>query len=120
MIEETIKWKRIPDQRLSTLAEGALMRMMVDGKAICFLRMSGRLHALADRCPHQGNSFIGGWCEEGHLICPWHRMAFDPVTGRCRSGGTANAEVFPVEERAEGTFIGFERTTFSLFGFKLW
>ncbi len=120
MITEGIRWKRVPLGTTESLPENRLMRVQVGGKAICLVRNGGQLHALLDRCPHQGSSFIGGWCEGGDLICPLHRMGFNLSTGRARDGGTDSAEVFPVEERPDGVYIGFQYTTLKVFGVELW
>ena len=120
MIVEGIRWKRIEEGAPETLPENKMMRVRVAGKAICLVRNGGKLHALLDRCPHQGSSFIGGWCEGGDIICPMHRMGFSLTTGRSRSGGMDSAEVFPIEERLDGIFIGFAYTTVRIFGFDLW
>jgi len=108
------------DDRVSALQEGALVRAVVASKAVCFIRSGGVTRAVLDHCPHQGKSFQGGWCEEGFLVCPWHRFQFDPATGRSRHGTTSNLTTFPVEVRPEGLYIGFEYTTVSLFGRELW
>ena len=120
MIVEGIRWKRVEQGSPETLPEDRLMRVHFGGRAICLVRNGGKLHALLDRCPHQGSSFIGGWCEGGNIICPMHRMGFNIATGRSRSGGMENAEVFPVEERMDGVFIGFAYTTLKIFGVELW
>ena len=89
------------------MPEGRLMHVQVAGRPLCLVRKNGRLHALLDRCPHQGGSFAGGWCEGEHLVCPRHRMGFHVATGHGRQGGTERAMVFPVEECPDGTYIGF-------------
>lgn len=120
MIVEGIRWKRVESADPRTFPAGTPVRVQVGGKALCIVRHAGTLHALLDRCPHQGSSFVGGWCEGGNLICPLHRMGFDLATGRSRSMGTDGAEVFPVEERADGVYIGFQYTTLKVFGVELW
>lgn len=46
-------------------------------------RSQGRVHALADRCPHRGTRLSVGWVDdEGHLVCPYHGWAYGPQ-GRC-------------------------------------
>ena len=120
MIAEGTRWKRVSDPRLPALAEGKLLRVMVGGTAICFVRDAGVLRAVADHCPHQGKSFEGGTCKDGFLICPWHKMSFDPETGRNRFGMTNDVQVFPVEEREGGVHIGLPYTSISVFGWKLW
>lgn len=120
MIVEGTRWKRVDAGNPETLPEGGSMRVKVGGKAIFLVRNKGKLHALLDRCPHQGSSFIGGWCEGGDIICPLHRMGFNLETGRSRAGGMDSAEVFPVEERPDGVHIGFDYTTIKIFGVELW
>ena len=120
MTAEGMRWVRVEDPRLENLAEGTLIRAMVKKKAICFVRVNGSLRALLDVCPHQGNSFIGGWCEDGHIVCPHHRMKFDPVTGRNANDATGKAEVFAVEERSDGVYIRLQRPRLRLLGIDLW
>lgn len=120
MITEGIRWKRVEEGHPETLPDNKPMRVHVGGKWICLVRHGGKLHALLDRCPHQGSSFMGGWCEAGNLVCPMHRMGFNLATGRNRAGGTDSAEVFPVEERQNGVYIGFAYITLKIFGVTLW
>ena len=120
MIGEGTRWKELSDPRLPALAEGKLLRAMVGGTAICFVRSAGVLRAVADHCPHQGKSFETGTCEGGYIICPWHKMSFDPVTGRNRFSTTNDVQVFPVEEIGRMVRIGLPYTSISLFGVKLW
>lgn len=120
MFAEGTRWKRLADPRLTKLSEGSLLRVMVGGTPICFLRDAGVLRAIADHCPHQGKSFEGGRCEGGYVICPWHQMSFDPVTGRNRFGSTADVQVFPVEEREGSVRIALPYTSITVFGWKIW
>jgi 3-phenylpropionate/trans-cinnamate dioxygenase ferredoxin subunit len=120
MIVEGIRWKRVEQFDPRSLPENKLVRVHLGGKAICLVRNGDKLHALLDRCPHQGSSFMGGWCEGGDIVCPMHRMGFSLATGRNRADGTDSAEIFPVEERTDGVYIGFQYTTLKLFGVELW
>lgn len=120
MMVESIRWVRVADDRLPALADGAMVRVVVRKKPLAFVRMNGALRAMEDRCPHQGNPISGGWVEEGQIVCPFHRFHFDPATGRCRHGLTSNLAVYPVQEEGENVRVGFEYTTFSVFGWKLW
>ncbi|MBS1938847.1 MAG: Rieske 2Fe-2S domain-containing protein [Bacteroidetes bacterium] len=113
-----IRWHRVRKGRPEQLAEGALLGVRVGGRAVCIVRHQGRLHALLDRCPHQGSSFIGGWCEDACVVCPVHQMGFDLRTGRNRAGGAETAVVYPVQERADGVYIGIPRRGLRLFGFR--
>lgn len=118
-VERTV-WHRVDDPRPAHLGEGEHLRTKVVGRSIRIIRVNGTLYALLDRCPHQGRSFEGGPCVDGFLVCPWHRIAFDPATGRARRGSVVNVERFPLEQRADGLYLGVERSGFRLFGIDLW
>ena len=120
MLHDVVKWRKVLDPRVLALPEGAVMRAVVGQYAVCFARTGAGLFAVEDRCPHQGKSFAGGHCENGYLICPWHRMHFDPATGRNRGGSTANVPTYPLEERADGLYIGMPGTSLYLFGIRWW
>jgi nitrite reductase/ring-hydroxylating ferredoxin subunit len=120
MFEEGVRWKKVLDPRVSALTEGSLVRVMISNEAILFARVNGMLRAFADVCPHQGKSFVGGWVEDGHLVCPWHRLHFDASSGACRSAMTSNAQTFPVEEGEVEVRIGLPYTSIRVFGWKVW
>jgi len=47
----------------------------------------GELFAVSRRCRHLGADLAGGSIdEEGRLVCPWHRSAYDVRTGRMVRG----------------------------------
>lgn len=116
MLVERWKWKRVTDPHVAQLAEGQLHRTMEDIGQVCWVKLNGRLHALADRCPHHGAALSFGWCEEGRLVCPQHRYRFDPATGRGYDGEGERAEVIPLEVREDGVYIGRQVLGLRLFG----
>ena len=120
MILESTRWVVVRDDRLRSLAEGSLVRVVVRKKPLAFVRMNGALHAMDDRCPHQGNPLSGGWVDDGHVVCPFHQFHYDPATGRCRHGLTSNVAAYPVKELESAVRVGFGYTTISIFGWKLW
>jgi nitrite reductase/ring-hydroxylating ferredoxin subunit len=49
--------------------------------------VDGELFAVGRRCRHLGADLGGGSIdEEGRLVCPWHRSAYDVTTGRMVRG----------------------------------
>lgn len=120
MWRERLRWHTVTDPRVQDLPEGGHMRVMVRKRPVRIVRIHGLLHAMLDQCPHQGRSFEGGWCDEGYLVCPWHRFHFDPVTGRNRNASTGNIPVYRLEEGRGGVRIGIPRRSFRLFGIDLW
>lgn len=115
-----MRWSRVDDPRVAALPVDGHLRLVLNGHVLRLVRTQAGLFALEDRCPHQGRSFEGGWCEEGRLVCPWHRFAFDPASGRALHGSTVNVGTHPVEQRQDGIYIGFPYVTFRLFGLDLW
>ena len=120
MIVDRIRWHRLEAPPLEDLPEDRLLRAQAGGRKLCVVHIDGRFHALADRCPHQGKPLSGGRCEEGWVVCPWHRFHFDAATGKARNGVCANAEVFPLEQRKDGWYVGFPYTTFRFLGIDWW
>lgn len=79
--------------------EGSVRRVQAGSRALVVVRRGGRLHALRDRCPHQGAALSCGRVveqasarleagravftgQEPVLQCPWHGWAFRLSDGR--------------------------------------
>jgi nitrite reductase/ring-hydroxylating ferredoxin subunit len=85
-------WKKqgIPGEnkrsfKLSTLPKDSL-KAVTD--KICLARIGeDRIVAFSRRCPHDGGDFAVGTIRDGHVVCPWHNLPFDPDTGEspCKS-----------------------------------
>ncbi len=120
MIVERTRWHALRDARITGLAEGALLRVMLKDVPLVLVRDQGSLFAFADRCPHQGKPLSGGWVDDGHLVCPYHRFHFKLGTGHARRGVCGHASVFEVKATADGCKIGVPYTTVRIFGVDLW
>ena len=55
---------------------------VVMGRAVAVFKDGGGLHAISDRCPHNGMPLHDGNLECGILTCRWHGWQFDVTTGR--------------------------------------
>jgi nitrite reductase/ring-hydroxylating ferredoxin subunit len=65
-----------------------LLETKVAGKRLCLAHHGGKWHAIDGRCPHAGGPLADGHLdEEGHVVCPWHRFAYDLKSGQSDSGG---------------------------------
>jgi nitrite reductase/ring-hydroxylating ferredoxin subunit len=67
-----------------------------DGHEIAVFRVEGRVYAVANSCPHEGNPLIEGDVLGGNLTCAYHAWTFDLATGSCLVGDEA-ARTYPVE-----------------------
>lgn len=75
------------EQRLRVAAptevtEGKLTAVEVGGIRILLSRVSGKVRAVVNRCPHLGMPMSRGEIVDGVVQCPWHGSRFDICTGR--------------------------------------
>ncbi|WP_093364636.1 Rieske (2Fe-2S) protein [Sphingobacterium wenxiniae] len=89
--------------------EGKIQKVVVGGKRLCLLLLRGKLYATGSRCPHAGADLSQGWCEEGKLVCPYHRHRFDLQTGKGDVGQGNYIDVFPVREENGKWYVGFRK-----------
>jgi nitrite reductase/ring-hydroxylating ferredoxin subunit len=83
------------------------VRVDLDGQALCLVHAPDGFYAIDDKCPHQGLPISkGGICENGQVVCPFHRYAWDLKTGRESRGVEANIRLYPLAEKTDGLFIG--------------
>ncbi|WP_343532460.1 Rieske (2Fe-2S) protein [Pedobacter sp.] len=82
----------------------------LEGKKICLVKHQDKLYAVQNICPHAGGILSGGWCKNGHIICPIHRYEYSLQTGRGAAGQGDYIDIYPVEERADGIYIGLKES----------
>ncbi|MFN7973379.1 MAG: Rieske (2Fe-2S) protein [Acidobacteriota bacterium] len=58
----------------------------------------GKLHAVDNRCPHEGYPLAQGDLKGSVLTCAWHNWKFEVSDGRCILGGEG-VRSYPVRER---------------------
>lgn len=74
-----MRWTEVA--RAGEPAEGAVLKVEVEGVAVALVRHGGELFALADRCTHRGGPLSDGKLVEGCLECPWHGSRFALADG---------------------------------------
>jgi nitrite reductase/ring-hydroxylating ferredoxin subunit len=103
-------------------------RLIVDvaGTTVGIYRLSGKLYAYENRCPHQGGPVCQGLMvprvlemidahgiskgnafEEGsmHIACPWHGSEFDLRTGWHAGGLKIRLKDIPVDEVGGSIYV---------------
>lgn len=90
------------------LPDGRVKPVTCEHTTVCMSRFQGQYAALDNKCPHQGGPLGEGSIENGLLRCPWHGWDFDPITGKPPGGYDDGVATFPVEEREDGVYVGFE------------
>ena len=75
---------------LTDFPEGApALRKDAAGRRYACVRQGDAVHAVDDRCPHQGYPLSQGSVRGGVLTCEWHNWKFELGTGTCTFGGEA-------------------------------
>lgn len=74
---------------LSDIPEDRPVLRKAGGRRFACVRAGGEVHAIDDRCPHQGYPLSQGSCKDGVLTCEWHNWKFDLSSGECTFGGEA-------------------------------
>ena len=95
---------RVP---LAALDAGGRAVVEEDGHEIAVFLVEGRVHALANTCPHEGNPLVEGDLLGPTLTCAYHNWRFDLETGACLFGDKP-ARVYPAEVRDGEIWIGLE------------
>jgi nitrite reductase/ring-hydroxylating ferredoxin subunit len=63
-----------------------VLRKSGERRFVC-VRQGEQVHALDDRCPHQGYPLSQGCVNQGVLTCEWHNWKFELKSGDCLFGG---------------------------------
>jgi nitrite reductase/ring-hydroxylating ferredoxin subunit len=76
-------------------------------KKICLARYEDRWHSFAYKCPHASGIMANGNIDaNGNIVCPVHRYRFSLKNGRNTSGEGYYLKTYPVEQRADGLYVG--------------
>jgi nitrite reductase/ring-hydroxylating ferredoxin subunit len=76
----------------------------VDGEEIVVFRSEGRVYALANACPHEGNPLVEGELLGPTLECAYHGWRFDLESGACLFGEEP-VRRYPAEEREGAVWV---------------
>lgn len=74
---------------LAELESGKPTLRKGEGRRFVCVRDGDAVHALDDRCPHQGYPLSQGTVLDGVLTCEWHNWKFELGSGACSFGGEA-------------------------------
>ena len=108
--KKTIHWFRVFESlevANQLVPIDTVLPVEVDDKRICLARTVAGFFALDEKCPHQGLPIThGGFCENGNVVCPFHRYSWNLKTGQEVERREDNINLYPVEERPDGLYIG--------------
>jgi nitrite reductase/ring-hydroxylating ferredoxin subunit len=79
-----MSWTKVLSE--ADLPAGTRQVVKVEQRNILLLNHEGKLYALDNACPHLKLPLKKGKItEDGAIVCPWHRSAFDLQTGEIRT-----------------------------------
>jgi nitrite reductase (NADH) small subunit len=105
--------------------EGTLRMLEIGRHRVGLVRVDGRLHALADRCPHRGAPICSGRIatpievrdgeptlgdRESVLRCPWHKWEFEIATGRCLVDQRLRVRKYAVRLEGDEVVVSLDRS----------
>lgn len=118
LFKKEIIWYKLFDsiaEANSNVAIGRVITINTGKKKVCLAHTTEGFFAVNDKCPHNGASLGNGYCTpEGSVVCPLHRYHFDLKTGRAKSGLGDFVQTYPIEQRDDGLFIGFQERVWNL------
>ncbi len=123
MTEPRVREARLPASHAPSAGE---IRMVWVGEhRVGLFCIAGRLHALADRCPHRGAPL----CSRGEVVstiqsgdeaddltdelalvrCPWHKWDFDVSSGRCMVDNRLRVRRYRVQLDGDEIVVSLDR-----------
>jgi nitrite reductase (NADH) small subunit len=92
---------------LGDLPVGLGRAFRVGGHAVAVFRTrTGKVFAVANRCPHKGGPLADGMLAGDQVVCPLHAFRFDPDGGACDQPGVCPVMTYPVEVLGEFVRVG--------------
>ena len=96
MTSEVVDLVWYPAFALDELPAGGVRLVKARGAQVAVFRTEdGALHAVDNRCPHEGYPLAQGARKDRVLTCQWHNFKFDLGTGACLMGDE-DVRTFPV------------------------
>lgn len=94
------------------VAEGASLRLSIDGTVLTLARLGGQLYAFQEFCTHRYGPLSEGELKGCAVSCPWHQSKFDVRTGEVISGpAKLPLRTFRVEVREQIVWVEAPRAT---------
>ena len=77
----------------SEIPDGGARTVKKAGKQIAVFRAGGEVHAIDNRCPHEGYPLAARRVQDGILTCEWHNWKFRLCDGVCVHGRRGRAQL---------------------------
>lgn len=94
------------EQGLEQFPSGHKAKIILEEVSICLVNYNGTFHALANSCPHLGDSLTKGTTNfSGEIVCPWHSYRFNLKSGEESEKRCRDVKIFKITEDATGVYI---------------
>ncbi len=82
--------------KIDVLKEAVPVAASAGGRDFAVMKVGDALHVLDGKCSHKGGPLAEGHIENGELICPWHKGAFNINTGKAskKTGWVTNINIY--------------------------
>lgn len=81
--------------------------ILADNRKICLSHTQDGFFAIADTCPHLGESLSRGTVNYlGEVICPWHSYRYNLQNGFECENRSRKAATYQLKIEPDGVFIG--------------
>ncbi|MGN0003331.1 MAG: Rieske (2Fe-2S) protein [Sphingobacterium composti] len=105
-----MKWHKIPSNAINSKQPIQLLKG--DGQKYCLIYHQEKWYATSAKCPHAGANLAGGKCEDGKLICPFHRHSFDLISGKGAEGQNNYITTYRIEKRNNDQYVQLPQNLF--------
>jgi 3-phenylpropionate/trans-cinnamate dioxygenase ferredoxin subunit len=100
------------DVAIKMIDENKAIRVEVEQKEICLARNDKEFFAFENKCPHQQLPVVGGFIENNHWICPFHRYSFSLNNGQNKNKSCGALQMFRVEIENNKLFVCVKTKSF--------
>src|SRR5690606_23579599 len=105
-----MEWLKIFDSVEAAAEEIPLTKakqLQLNGLKICLAHTQNGFYAVADACPHLGESLSKGTTNYlNEVVCPWHSYRYHLIPAVECKNRTRDARTFTVEKREDCLYIG--------------
>ncbi len=78
--------------KLSGLKENVPSGFEINKVKFLLVKLNGKVYAMNSVCTHAGGPLEKGTCENGNILCPWHKSEFKVTDGSVARGPAIKPE----------------------------
>lgn len=93
---------------LNNYVENQIYSVNLEGNSFLATKYQSKLCVFDNTCPHQGVSLKDSLCQNGQVICSWHKYAYCLKSGRDLSTSGSSLKIYNVKLENELWYVGLE------------